>query len=445
MASLTNVVVAGGNASAAVARVEMLSPAGYAGLAVSNGLDVQSYVSERQPDLVLFEGTFDDVDAFEVARSLKRTDATLHIPIIMLNTALSPEMLEEGMDAGLDDMLSADAPNEIILARLQPLIRLSTMHAEFHRRIASADKFGVPIDTNGIHDIDTRNCRVLFVGPESTRVSALADALAGTEFNPTLETDHFKAGARVAEETFDAAVIAIDEEEVLDRALYLCAHIRNNPRLFNLPVLIAARQDTESLGAAPYAQGASMTVPLNSDVKTLTAGLRTLVRRQRLRWNLHGPLTATLQARTADTLDGLYSEDFLRAHLSHLLDFGVRRRRNLSVALFSVQNVSGLSEQSEDVNFLMQQAADWISGLVRVEDMAARLGEIEICALLPGAAEREAQQATDRIVGVLQNNEFKLSDGTLAAAPIWVQSGSVAAAQGESVDSLLKRARESLS
>ncbi len=445
MASLTNIVVAGGNAAAAVARVEMLSPAGFAGLAVSNGLDVQNYVSERQPDLVLFEGAFDDVDAFEVARSLKRTESTQHIPIIMLNAKLSPEMLEEGLDSGLDDMLDADTPDQIILARLQPLIRLSTMHAEFERRIFSADKFGLKVDTDGVREVDTNNYQVLFVGTESASVTGIAEALSDTEFKLTLEPDYFKAGARVAEETFDAAIIAVDEDEPLDKALYLCAHIRNNPRLFNLPVLVAARKDSETLGDAPYSQGASMTVPLSPNAVTLTSSLRILVRRQRLRWNLHGPLTATLQARTADALDGLYSEEFFRAHLAHLLEFGVRRRRNLSLVLFSIQNVMGLGDKQEDAKFLMQQAADWISGLVRVEDIAARLGEIEICAVLPGAAEREARQAADRIVGVLQNSTFKLTNGNPTAAPVWVQCGSAATSQGDSVEDLVARARQSLS
>jgi two-component system cell cycle response regulator len=422
MASLTNVVVAGGNAAAAVARVEMLRPAGYAGLAVSNGLDVQNYVDERQPDLVLFEGAFDDVDAFEVARSLKRNESTLHIPIIMLNAATTAEILEEGFEAGLDDMLDAEAPDEIILARLQPLVRLSTMHSEFQRRIASAAKAGVSIDIDGVHDVDAKNCRVLFVGSDSARISALADAFSSTDFNPDLEFDYFKAGARVGEETFDAAVIAVDEGEPLDKALYLCAHIRNNPRLFNLPVLIAAGKDTASLGDAPYTQGASMTVSLSPEIATLTTGLKFLVRRQRLRWNLHGPLTATLQQKTADSLNGLFSESFMRAHLAHLLEFGVRRRRNLSLALFSIQNVAGLSEKPDDSKFLMQQAADWISG----------------------AAEREALQATDRIAGVLQNSEFKRSDGSPADAPLWLQSGAVAAVQGETVDDLIERARENL-
>ena len=444
MASLTNVVVAGGNAAAAVARVEMLRPAGFAGLAVSNGLDVQSYVGERQPDLVLIEDGFDDVDAFEVARKLNQNENMSHIPIIMLCAETSPAALAEGFESHVDDMLSIDTPDAVIFARLHPLVRLSAMHSEFRRRVDSAGKVGIGIDTDGVQDVDANNCRVLFVGAESGPVTALAEVLQASEFNPELEPDHFKAGARVADETFDAAVIAVDDDEPLDKALFLCAHIRNNPRLFNLPVLIAARNGSASADEAPCAQGASMVVPLSPDIAELSTGLRFLVRRQRLRWNLHGPLTATLQSGTADSLNGLYSEAFSKSHLAHLLEFGIRRRRNLSLAMFSIQTVAGLDAESEDAICLMQQAADWISGLIRVEDMEARLGTIEICAILPGAAEREALQATNRITGVLQNNEFKLPDGSPLAAPLWLQSGAVAAVQGESADELNDRAGESL-
>ena len=72
------------------------------------------------------------------------------------------------------------------------------------------------------------------------------------------------------------------------------------------------------------------------------------------------------------------------------------------------------------------------------------MGTIDICAVLPGAAEREALQATNRITGVLQNTEFKLPDGSPLAAPLWMQSGAIAATQGESVDELISRARENL-
>ena len=112
--------------------------------------------------------------------------------------------------------------------------------------------------------------------------------------------------------------------------------------------------------------------------------------------------------------------------------------------MFSIQTVTGLDAEPEDAICLMQQAVDWISGLIRDEDMAGRLGTIEISALLPGAAEREALQATNRITGVLQKIEFKLPDGSPLAAPLFLYSGAVAAAQGESADELIDRVRESL-
>ena len=163
MTSLTNVVVAGGDAAAAVARVEMLSPAGFAGLAVSSGLDVQGYVSDRQPDLVLLEGGFDDVDVFEVVRRLKRNPSSRHIPIIMLNASSAPAIHREGLESGLDDIIDADTADDIVFARLRPFVRLMTMHAECIQRVATAAEFRIPIAMDGVHAVDTTNCRVLFV------------------------------------------------------------------------------------------------------------------------------------------------------------------------------------------------------------------------------------------------------------------------------------------
>ena len=444
MTNLTNVVVAGGDAAAAVARVEMLSPAGFAGLAVSSGLDVQSYVSNRQPDLVLLEGGFDDVDVFEVVRQLKRDPSSLHIPVIMLNAPNTPRMHREGLEFGLDDMISADTADDIILARLRPFVRLSTMHAEFIRRVATAAEFRIPVTLDGVHEVDTTNCRVLFVGANMQAVSEAETALDKTEFEIIRESVPITAVERLGEETFDAAVIVVDQSEDMDNAYYLCAQIRNNMQLFNLPVLIASGNNGDLADDTPYRQGASMVLPLGREMEFLATALRFLVRRQRLRWSLHGPLTATLQKNSRDTLDGLYGEAFLRAHLSRVLEDGMRRRRNFSLANFSLQNVPGVSEQlgKDAARRLIQQVADRISGMVRVEDMAARLGPIEICTMFPDAETREATRACDRITGVLQQAEFDIGDSKATA--VWVQSGIASSRQGDTAESLISRARDNL-
>jgi len=444
MTSLTNVVVAGGDATAAVARVEMLSPAGYAGLAVSNGLDVQSYVSDRQPDLVLLEGGFDDVDAFEVVRRLKRDPNSQHIPIIMLNAPGAPATHREGLESGLDDIINAGTADEIILARIRPFVRLSTMHAECIHRVATAAEFRIPIAMDGVLEVDTKNCRVLFVGGETPAISAAAAALDKTEFEFIHETVPIAAGERLGEETFDAAVIAVDRGEDMENAYFLCSHIRNTMHLFNLPVLIASGNESDLSNDTPYRQGASIALPLSSDIEYLATALRFLVRRQRLRWNLHGPLTATLQRNSRDRLDGLYGEAFLRAHLTRILEHGMKRRRNISLAIFSLQNVPGISEQIGEASAtrLMQQVADRISGMVRVEDIAARLDPIEICTVFPDAEKGAATRACERITGVLQQAEFDIGNSKPTA--VWAQSGIASAVHGDTADSLITRARENL-
>jgi len=444
MTRLTNVVVAGGDAAAAVARVEMLNRAGYTGLAVSSGLDVQGYVSDRRPDLIVLDSGFEDVDAFELVRRLKGDTGSRHIPIIMLNAPSAPESHREGLESGLGDMIDAETDDAIVLARLRPFARLSTMHAECINRVATAERFRIPVSISDIHEVDTANCRVLFVGGETPAVCEAAEALGAAAFEIVRETTPLGAGARLGEERFDAAVIAVDRNEEMKNAFFLCSHIRNNLHLFNLPVLIASANQSGLETDAPYRQGASVALPLTGDGENLATALHFLIRRQRLRWNLHGPLTATLQKNSRDRLDGLYAEAFLRAHLSRILDQDARCWRGASLAIFSLQNVPGVSEQygKAAAKQLMQRIADRISGMVRVEDIAARLGPIEICVIFPDAEERDAVQACDRITGVLQQAKFDIGETDITS--VWAQSGIAAARHGDTADGLIARARHNL-
>lgn len=445
MTSMTNVVVAGGDADAAVTRIEKLTPAGYAGLAVSNGLDVQEYVVNRQPDLVLIEGGFSDVDAFEVVRKLKRSIDTLHIPVIMLNADTTPEMRREGLESGLGDMIARDTPIDIVTARLQPFVRLATMHAECIRRVATAESFHIPVDLMGIHKVDTADCRVLLVGADSVMVDTVSDILREQDISVSRETSQYAAGERLAAEMFNAAIIVAENPAEVENAYFLCAHIRNNSRLFNLPVLLASNRGLVPASDLPYRQGASVAVSLDGNPENLAISLKFLVLRQRLRWNLHAPLTATLTERTSDSLSGLYSGSFLRYHMSRLLD-RTGRRRSVSLAVFSIQNLDSAESMygaGAGVQ-LMQQAANWISSLIRIEDMAARLAPIEICALFPDTEERDARQAADRISGVLQHSEFSLTGSRNATTRMWTQTGVATSVQGDSIEDLVARARDNL-
>ena len=444
MTRLTNVVVAGGDATAAVARVEMLGPAGYAGHAVSNGLDVPAYVSERQPDIVLLEGGFDDVDAFEVVRRLKRDPGSRHIPIVMLNAAATPQAHREGLESGLDDMIAAGAADDIVLARLRPFVRLSTMYAECIDRVATAAEFRVEVALAAIHEVAPTRCRVLFVGTDSPAVASAAQALSQSEFDIIRETQPIAARDRLGTETFDAAVIAVDQNEDMARAYFLCGHIRNTINLFNLPVLIASANQSGLHDDTPYRQGASMALPLSGGGESLANALRFLVRRQRLRWNLHGPLTATLQKNSQDSLNGLYNEAFLRAHLSRILESGAKRQGIVSLVVFSLLNVAYLREQygRRVATQLMQQVADRICAMVRVEDIAARLNPSTICAMFPDAEPGDAARACERITDGLQSTQFDIGDSKTRF--VWAQSGIASAERGDTADSLIARARDML-
>lgn len=442
MANLAYVIVAGGDASAAVARLEQLGAFGYAGLAVSNGLDVRQYANEMQPDLILVEGPFEDVDQYEVVRMLKKETKTQHIPVVQLNAAATPDARKDALAAGFDDAIENGASVDIVIERLKPLERLSMMHAECKRRLETASTYGVSLDGVDLADINNGNCRILLVGEATPTITAIVHQLEDGGYSVERETDPYMAGDRLEKNVYDASIIFLPQDETAEKSLYLCSHIRNNPRLFNLPVLVVTADPKLVNSVSLYRQGASATVPLEPDADRLLTALGFLVRRQRLRWQLRGPIVATLTKETGDTENGTYTEEFMRAHLKRILETGRNRRRRIAVAAFAIPNIPGIAERhgSDAAARLMRQISDTIAGLVRVEDLPSRLGDTKFAVVFPGASKEEAEKAVHRIAGVLDHSEYSLSKEIMESVNIWVQSSVASWEPDDTAAGMIERA-----
>ena len=71
---------------------------------------------------------------------------------------------------------------------------------------------------------------------------------------------------------------------------------------------------------------------------------------------------------------------------------------------------------------LRQQLADWLSGLVRVEDIVARTGSDEFLMLLPETSRDDAEGVRRRVTGVLHQSEFRLTDNVPVGIEVFIQS-----------------------
>ena len=137
-----------------------LEMADYHVLEADNAQDAHAMVIDHQPDLLLLDWMMPGTSGIELARRLKREEATAEIPIIMLTAKGEEDNKIQGLEAGADDYITKPFSPRELVARLKAVLRRTTPR-------------GVedPIEING-----------LLLDPVSHRVSAHGEAL---EMGPT--------------------------------------------------------------------------------------------------------------------------------------------------------------------------------------------------------------------------------------------------------------------
>lgn len=431
--------------AAADERAETLRALGYRCETTGNPANAPDVAAASAPDVVLIEVDAAAEDPLAPARALKSDGRTRALPLVLIADELE-RLRKPALEAGVDDVLPADTSSEEIAARLPRLVRASVMQTELGRRVDTAAEFGVTVDPDAFTRNYPNRPRIMAVCENGPILSDLQQALLMAGFHAIPERSAFRAGERIDDERVDAAVIGVETAQDIDHAASLAGHIRTNPRLFNLPTLIIGDAlDAESKHRL-YQAGVSIVLPepvVPSPDAGLIAYLHMLVNRQRWRWTMRDPFKATLADGTADTLlSGVYGPDVLTRHLARLVETRAARGGALSVGLVAIDNAAGVEDAhgAEAARVLMQQMANWIAGMTRIEDCVARLDANRFAVLMPETAAEEAERVLQRIAGILHQSEFHLTEEVMEAIHVWPSVGVAAARDGESPGDLLARA-----
>ncbi|MFI4921282.1 MAG: phosphate regulon transcriptional regulator PhoB [Gammaproteobacteria bacterium] len=129
-----------------------------AGFAVSEAEDASAArraLVDHSPDLVLLDWMLPDLSGLELARALRRDQATKELPIIMLTARAAEDDKVMGLESGADDYLTKPFSARELVARIQALLR----------RAAGAD--GEALALGGLR-LDPASHRVSVEGTEVT-------------------------------------------------------------------------------------------------------------------------------------------------------------------------------------------------------------------------------------------------------------------------------------
>lgn len=436
MIHLANILLVMAEGDAARALHAGLTAESFDGPLLATGADALAMVAARQPDVVVVGEDPADMPALDLVRALKAASASRDTPVFLVTRDWRADRLPEFLAAGVDDALPASADLPMLTARLRPLVRLSTMQAELVHRAASAGRFGLPVSDHV--DAPSELPLVLVAGDADDR--AAVGAAIGPGADVTATESLFEADDLMGRRIFDCLVIGVSG--AADAALDICTQIRRNPRLFNLPVILLA--DPAGLGepTRPYLMGASQVLPRRPEPEALRWALTTLVRRQQRRWALRRAFDRTrLPALLSPDLPELYTGAFLTAYLGDRLTAARQQGKPLSVIHFSFGGVARIEEEfgTPAGNHLRHQLGQWITSLIRAEDLAAHLGGARFAVALPDTPLDEAEVVMQRIAGVIGYTDFAVQD-VYQVVKVWPHVGAAAWTGSDTAASLLERA-----
>ena len=437
MIHLANILIATDDSAFGEDLLDKLHRNRYEGQVVASQEEAVAAAIQERPDIVLLGSSIRGGDPMTLTRILKASADTGDIPVCLLAGEASAELQNRALSVGIADVLTPPLSETKLISRLRPLVRLSSMQTELQQRGVVAQKFGISIETKPNRRKDDKQERILLIGK---RAEHLSKHLPHAEISYV--EDPYQAEAELEKHMYDAAIAIPNGDPA--KYLDLCVQIRNNPRLFNLPVIMVAKAEEIAEDIA-YQHGVSGYFADPADPFELNNTALFMVRRQKQRWMIREALGDAETPLIKDPATDVFSRAFFDAYVTQRVTYALNHGRPLSVGFFRVPDVENIRQRfgEEQANHLRLQVSQWISGLLRVEDMTARYEDNEFCVLLPDSPQSEASLVINRIAGVLAYTDFAVRD-VYEPVKVWVRAGYAELTDGDTTESLIARARQAM-
>ncbi len=99
-----------------------LEAAGYEIITANNGYDATNLASEESPDLIICDIGMPEMDGHEVAKKIKRSPATAHIPIIFLTARTELEEMKIAGEEKVDRYITKPVDPQLLLMSIMALM-----------------------------------------------------------------------------------------------------------------------------------------------------------------------------------------------------------------------------------------------------------------------------------------------------------------------------------
>ncbi len=397
----------------------------------ATGAEVFAALTTTRTDLVLIDMAAQD--SMALMAQIKADPETRHLPLIAATKDDPAVVAAYALALGADDIFALPIEDAELYARIRALSRLASLQIELRRRDQVQAAFGVETwrPARGVPAID--RIGILLIGPAGGDQVQVMSALGGAATAAYAETAD-AALERLRRGDLDVAVItaARDTEETLQ----LCAAIRSDAQLFDLPVLMVGRPESFADRTTPFHWGVSDVLFQPFHPEILRLRVNGWVRQQRLRRRLRGDLGDGVVAPTTDRLTRLYGHGFVHGYVNQLIRHGAE----LAVVGFAVVKMDRINQAHGYAagDRVLAQLGSLLARAGRAEDLPARYGGDRFCIVINGVSAQDARAIGERIAALVTQTAFDVGDGQ--AIGVELRIGVSVLGSGDHAGSLIDRA-----
>lgn len=222
-------------------------------------------MNRKLPDLVITDYHLPDVNGDELCRRIRMNVNTRGIPILMLTSDEDTQAEQQGLESGADDYVWKSTADEILLIRVQTLLKKSHVHA-----VVEQD------------EVQFITSRILLVDDSPTYQEYIAMELQRAGYQVDSAVTGKDALERLALQSYDGVVLDMILPDM--NGAEMCRHFVAANRTMDhgfVLLMLTGGEDPDEMNSV-LAAGADDVVGKSKDIRIIKARLHALIRRKLL-------------------------------------------------------------------------------------------------------------------------------------------------------------------
>ncbi len=338
-----------------------------------------------------------------IARALCSLTGGRAVPLICLDDDAGPMRRLHALRAGARELLPRNSPEALLLALFRGLIRDTETARELARRRAMTRSFQLAEPRQDFL-LAERVCCVSSSGDTAARLAAgLPDQDIETIVPAQILRQDPDADLHIVSVGRDAALLET-----------LLPELRDRSQSRHAPLLVLYPPDLPELAVTGLNLGASEVAFDTATGEELAVRVSRMLERKRLRDHLRRAMEESYRLATTDALTGLYNRRYSEVYMTDVLTRASDTGRGFVVMMLDIDHFKAVNDKHGHPvgDQVLCAVADRISANLRAIDLVARYGGEEFLVVLPETGAEEAEQAAQRLRGLIGGQPVALEDGS---------------------------------